>query len=69
MKSVTMRSLTFAGALVTAFVLGGITTLWGIPRTSPSATSTTHAAATISPEEPTRGAARPLPEFIYDGYY
>jgi hypothetical protein len=66
MESVTMRSLTFAGALVAAFVLGGITTLWGIPRTSPSSTT---AAATVSPEQPTRGAARPLPEFFYDGYY
>ena len=60
-----MKTLTFVGALVLSFVLGGITTLLGFPRyfTPP----TTHSSVTISPEEITR-AAGPMPEIILENY-
>jgi hypothetical protein len=57
-----MKSLLFAGALIGSFVLGGITTLLGFPRYLPA---TTHAAASISPEDLTRSAG-PLPDLTLD---
>jgi hypothetical protein len=57
-----MKNLAFAGALVTAFALGGVTTLLGFPRNSPATTAVT-SATSISPEELTRSAG-PLPELV-----
>jgi hypothetical protein len=62
---VTMKRLTFVGTLVTAFALGGVSTLLGLPRHAPATTS---AAATISPEELTR-AADPMPARIIENYF
>ena len=59
-----MKNLTFAGALLCAFVLGGITTLLAFPRYSPA---TATSAASISPEELTRSAGR-MPTLVLENY-
>ena len=59
-----MKTLTFVGALVLSFVLGGITTLLGFPRYF---APTTHSSVTISPDEITR-AAGPMPEIVLENY-
>ena len=63
-----MKRMTFVGALVFAFALGGITTLLGVPRISPTHASSGHTSAvSISPEELTRSAG-PLVEQILENY-
>ena len=61
-----MKGVALAGALVFSFVLGGVTTLLGFPRHTP--TPAAQAAATISPAELTRSAG-PLPELVLDGLF
>lgn len=55
-----MKNLMFAGALAIAFALGGVTTLLGVTRSSPTIASPT---ISISPEDMTRSAG-PLPETV-----
>ena len=63
-----MKRLTFVGALVLAFALGGITTLLGVPRVSPTnANLNPTSGVSISPEELTRSAG-PLVEQIIENY-
>ena len=64
-----IRKLKFAGALVVAFALAGVTTFLGLPRSSTSTAENSHVTATIavSPEELTRSAG-PLPVQILDNY-
>ena len=61
-----MKGVALAGALVFSFVLGGVTTLLGFPRHTP--TPATPATATISPQELTRSVG-PLPELVLDSYF
>jgi hypothetical protein len=61
-----MKSMKFAGALLAAFVLGGVTTLLGVPRSTPNA-AVAGATISISPEEITRSAG-PLLETVVDNY-
>jgi hypothetical protein len=61
-----MKNAAFAGALVLSFVLGGITTLLGFPRSI--STPPAQATATISPGELTRSVG-PLPELVLDSYF
>ena len=53
-----MKTLKFAGALVIAFALGGVTTILAVPRSAPPVAITSQS---ISPEEITRSAG-PLEE-------
>ena len=64
-----IRKLKFAGALVVAFALGGVTTFFGLPRSSTATAEISHATAavSVSPEELTRSAG-PLPVQILDNY-
>ena len=59
-----MKKLTFVGALAFAFALGGITTLLGVPRNSPTNLTS---VVSISPEDLTRSAG-PLAEQIIENY-
>jgi hypothetical protein len=59
-----MKKLTFVGALACAFALGGITTLLGVPRNSPTNLTS---VVSISPEDLTRSAG-PLVEQIVENY-
>jgi hypothetical protein len=59
-----MKSLIFAGAIAIAFALGGVTTLLGVTRSSPTIASTT---VSVSPEDITRSAG-PLPEIVVESY-
>jgi hypothetical protein len=59
-----MISLKLVGALVIAFILGGVTTLLGVPRSSPPMAGT---IVSISPEDMTRSAG-PLPELVVDSH-
>jgi hypothetical protein len=54
----TVKTLKFAGALVIAFALGGVTTILAVPRSAPSVAIT---APSISPEDLTRSVG-PLEE-------
>ena len=58
-----MKSLIFAGAIAISFALGGVTTLLGVTRSAPTASTT----ISISPEDITRSAG-PLPETIVASY-
>ena len=53
-----MKTLKFAGALVIAFALGGVTTILAVPRSAPPVAITSQS---ISPEEITRSVG-PLEE-------
>jgi hypothetical protein len=64
-QEVIVKALTFVGALVLSFVLGGVTTLLGFPRYFAPAT---HASVTISPEEITRAAGPLPPEIVLENY-
>jgi hypothetical protein len=61
-----MKAAAFAGALVLSFILGGVTTLLGLPRQIPA--PTTETAATISPGDLTRSAG-PLPVLVPNSYF
>jgi hypothetical protein len=61
----TMKSFAYVGALVLAFVLGGVSTLVGFPGYQQAAML--QAVATISPAEMHRSAG-PLPETFVENY-
>jgi phosphate/sulfate permease len=64
-----IRKLKFAVALAVAFVLGGVTTFFGMPRSSTATaeSSISTAGVSISPEELTRSAG-PMPVQVLDNY-
>jgi hypothetical protein len=64
LKEATVKTLKFAGALAIAFALGGVTTIFAVPR---PAASVTISATSISPEDMTRNVGA-LPVTFVENY-